>query len=275
MRASSRRSHHSSSEGRCYGFGSRRHRWGNRNRNTGTCEVAAHRRALLLEREERRQHVGGREAERLRQRFGRHGAERLEAAAHELAQRRVAILDGAADDGEPLGGDRARERDVDLGQPLRGDPHGAGARQLDDGRAAVGAQALEHRRPRGAFPRRRRSRAARARRAARRRSTAAARPLRARARSRRGRACRARPPAPASCSGAIARRACAAPRPARRRGTRNGFAPRISCASGDGLVSSRQMTSTSPASMRRSTSTRPSMSIAAVRQSLSVCLTSG
>ena len=68
-----------------------------------------------------------REAERPRQRVGRHGAERLEAAAHELAQRRVAVLDGAAEHDEPLGGDGARERDVDLGQPLRGDPHRAGA----------------------------------------------------------------------------------------------------------------------------------------------------
>ena len=110
---------------------------------------------MLLERVERRQHVVRTEAERPCEHLARDRPERLEAASHELAQRNLAI-DGArsAEDGELLGRDRTRQRELDVGQPLGADPYGAGTRQLDDGRAPVGSQAFEQRRPNRALRRR-------------------------------------------------------------------------------------------------------------------------
>ena len=72
---------------------------------------------------------------------------------------------------------------------------------------------------------------------------------------------------PGPASGAPSRPACGAPRAARRRGRRTAARSRISCASGEGSVRSRATTSTSPASMRASSRSSPSMSIASCRQS--------
>ena len=54
-----------------------------------------------------------------------------------------------------------------------------------------------------------------------------------------------------------------------------GRALKTSAASGDGAVRSRQTKRTSPLSMRRSSASRPSISIASCRQSCRVCATSG
>ena len=223
-------------------------------------EVAAHRRALLLERERapaarrRRASPNGRASasavtgpsasKRLRT-SSRSAVSRLD-GARRRARRARSAGDGARQrERRPRAAARRRPRPCRLAAARR-PSHGRSARKRSNSGAharAFGSRhepeqhervvqlvGIQHLRPRFA---------------------------RARARSPRGRACRAPPPAPASCSGATARRACAAPRPARRRGTRTASRPRISCASGDGLVSSRQTTSISPASMRSSTSIEP------------------
>ena len=171
---------------------------------------------------------------------------------------------------------RCGNASAELGEPLGADPDRARARQSRrPSRGRPRASARTPRPNRGRLRRPRRSRAARARRAARPALLRMRPRFVAHALDRFG----VELPSSAACSGVMKRRVCTASvrRSSAGASSRNayGFAPSISCASGDGLVSSRHSTSTSPVSIRFSSARQPSTSIAPVRQSASVCSTSG
>ena len=186
-------------------------------------KLPAHRRALLLERvrapaaRRRRARPNGRASTSAV--TGPSASKRLRTSSRSAASRSTAPAPPRT--ASCSAGDRARQRELELGQPLGADPHAC--RHVGSSTTVarpVGAQALEQRRPRRALAGRHETE--QHQRVVQLVGIQHRRPrfARARARSLRGRACRARPLAPASCSGAPAPRACAAPRPARRRGTR-------------------------------------------------------